>query len=198
MPKPDDPARQSGVEREAGAMPSETVKTAFLGVASALLFVSGLLVTEAVGEVALDVDLKPFFLPYLLIALARYGVPTLSIGLGAGIGEGLLDVFEGYELDDPIGFLGYVLGFTVFGWYLNEIADDPTAVRSLSVGAILGAFVQALFEGFAFFIFGSTAGLSQALLSVVGNTATHGVVLGAIPLVLLYPVVRERVGTRLA
>jgi hypothetical protein len=169
--------------------------TALLGVASAVLFMAGLLVTESFGEIALDIDLKPFFLPYLLIALSRYGLPTLSVGLGAAIGEGILDIFEGYELDAPIGFLGYVLGFTAFGWFLDSVADDPRAPLSLTAGAMLGAFVQALFEGVAFLIFKAGASSLDAAISIAGNTATHGVVLGAVPLVIILPYVRERTGS---
>jgi len=86
----------------------------------------------------------------ILLFLTGYTIPTLSVGLGGAIGEGILDVFEGYELDDPIGFLGYVLGFTAFGWYLKSVADDPRAPLSLTVGAVLGTFVRAVFEGIAF------------------------------------------------
>jgi len=158
-----------------------------VGLTSGLAFAVGLLLTEAPGELALDVDLKPFFLPYLLIAVVRYGLPTLSAGLGAAIGEGVLDLVEGYELDDPIGFIGYVVGFTIFGWYLHRVALDPTGRRAQVIAAVLGAFGQATFEGLAFFMFATTANPLDAALSVVGNTVTHGVVLGAVPFVLLYP-----------
>jgi len=158
-----------------------------VGLTSGLAFAVGLLLTEAPGELALDVDLKPFFLPYLLIAVVRYGLPTLSAGLGAAIGEGVLDLVEGYELDDPIGFIGYVVGFTIFGWYLHRVAADPTGRRAQVIAAVLGAFGQATFEGLAFFMFATTANPLDAALSVVGNTVTHGVVLGAVPFVLLYP-----------
>ncbi|WP_313691516.1 hypothetical protein [Halorarum halobium] len=165
-----------------------------LGLLSALLFGLGLQVTEAAGEFAVDVDLKPFFIPYLLVGLARFGIPTLSVGLGAALGEGVLDVFEGYELDDPIGFIGYVVGFVVFGWYLDQRTADPTSSRSLVVAAVLGALAQAVFEGSAFLIFDPSAGPLAATLSVLGNTVTHGVLLGAIPLVLLHDPVRRRFG----
>jgi len=75
-----------------------------LGTLSATVFAGGLVITEAPGEVAVDIDLKPFVIPYLLIALTRYGIPTLAIGFGGAVGEGILDIFEGYELDDPVGF----------------------------------------------------------------------------------------------
>ena len=158
-----------------------------VGCLSALLFAAGLLLTEAPGELALDVDLKPFFVPSLLIAAMRYGLPTLSVGLGAAMGEGVLDIVEGYELDDPIGFIGYVVGFTLFGWYLHRVADDPTARRAQITAAILGALVQVAFEGLAFVLFATDAHTLDAVASVLGNTFTHGIVLGAIPLVWLYP-----------
>lgn len=175
-----------------GSESDRTTRSILLGLASAILFALGLLITESVGEVVIDVDLKPFFIPYLLIAVARSGIPTLSVGLGAAIGEGVLDIFEGYELDDPVGFIGYVAGFNVFGWYLHEIADNPSSKRSLTIGAVLGAFVQALFEGIAFLTFGATAGGFGATISVLGNTITHGLVLGALPLIVLLPRLRRR------
>lgn len=89
--------------------------------------------------------------------------------------------------DDAVGFIGYVVGFTLFGWYLHRVADDPTARRTQAVAAILGAFGQAAFEGLAFVLFATDAHTLDAVASVLGNTLTHGVVLGAIPLVRLYP-----------
>jgi uncharacterized membrane-anchored protein YitT (DUF2179 family) len=159
---------------------------------SAVVFALALVVTESFGEVAVDVDLKPFFLPYLMLATVRYGLPALSIGLGAALGEGVLDIFEGYELDDPIGFIGYVVGFMAFSWYLREVVSDPTRTRSQVVAAILGGFVQAVFEGAAFLAFAPAAGLEQAAVSVLGNTVTHGLLLGAIPLVALLSALRPR------
>ena len=170
--------------------------TLVLCVVSLLAFAGGLLVTESVGEVGTDIDFKPFFIPYLLIVMTRFGPPTLSVGLGAAIGEGILDVFEGYEIDDPVGFVGYVLGFVVFGWYLHEVADDPTSWRALTAAAILGAFVQAFFESFAYFVFDPSAGITQAGLSLLGNTLSHGLLLGAVPLVLLVPPVQDYLDTR--
>lgn len=164
-----------------------------LALSSAVLFAVGLEVTEAAGEFALDIDLKPFFVPYLLITFVRFRVSILAVGTGAAIGEGVLDMFEGYELEDPMGFIGYFFGFATFGWYLTRVADDPTAARSQTVAAVLGAFVQAVFEGTAFLVFESEAGTADAAASVLGNTVTHGIVLGAVPLLVLYPYVQERV-----
>jgi hypothetical protein len=180
--------RAVGGESEPG--PGSLQRNAAFAAASAALFALGLLVTESFGEVAVDVDLKPFFVPYLLIFAARAAIPTMAVGLGAALGEGVLDVFEGYELDDPIGFIGYVVGFSAFGWYLHDVADDPTRPRSLAVGATLGAFVQAVFEGVAYLTVEETATAADAAVSTLGNTVTHGLILGAIPLVVLLPRVR--------
>jgi hypothetical protein len=182
----------------AGLSPVGLGRTVLLGVASALLFGVGLLVTEQVPEVLTDVDLKPFFIVYLLVAAAPFGIPALSIALGGAIGEGFLDIFEGYELDDPFGFLGYVFGFFLFGWYLENAAEDPTDSRTLAVAAVLAAFAQALFEGFAFLIFGAESGPVDAAISVLGNTVTHGILLGAIPLVALHPYLGDWLESRLA
>jgi len=163
----------------------EYVQLLAVGVASGVFFAGGLLITEATGEFAVDVDLKPFVIPYLLIAINRFGLPTLSVGLGAALGEGALDVAEGYELDDPVGFLGYFLGFSMFGWYLHKVASDPTQLRSLVIASTLGGFLQAVVEASAFFIFETTAGPPAAAFSALGNTVTHGILLGAVPLVVL-------------
>jgi hypothetical protein len=190
---PEEPAERTGAA-DAGRRSGDPLQVVGVGIASGLLFAVGLLVTEAPGELALDVDLKPFFLPYLVIAAFRYGMPTLSAGLGAAIGEGVLDLVEGYELDDPIGFVGYAVGFTVFGWYLHRVASDPGSRRVQVVAAVLGAFAQAAFEGLAFLVFAADASPTAALVSVAGNTVTHGVLLGAIPLVLCYPLVGRYLG----
>lgn len=186
----DDRSRPPGSRRALGG---GVPKYLLLAALSAVVFGSGLVVSESVGEIAVDVDLKPFFLPYLLIAFLPFGVPTLAVGLGAALGEGFLDVYEGYELDDPFGFLGYVLGFLAFGWYLREFATDPTDRRSQAMAAVFGALLQALFEGFAFVVFDSTATVVDAVVSVMGNTVTHGILLGAVPLIVLYPALKSQV-----
>lgn len=162
--------------------------------ASGLLFVAGLVVSESVGEIALDVDLKPFFLPFLVIGMGAFDGRTLAASVGAAVGEGVLDLVEGYELDDPFGFLGYVLGFTVFGWVLLELAPDPGDRRWQLLACLGGAATQAVFEGVALYAL-SGVGPGEATLSVVGNTFTHGLVIGALPFVALYPAVRRRFGT---
>jgi hypothetical protein len=154
----------------------------------AVLFGVGVSVAELQGELGLDVDLKPFFVVYLPVAVFAFGAPTLALGLGAAMGEGAHDIAEGYEPDEPLGFVGFVVGFALFGYILHRVAPDPTDRRYQVGAAVLAGFVQAVFEGFAFlFDRGFTA--TEAVISVAGNTVTHGLVLGAIPLVLLYPVV---------
>jgi len=81
-------------------------------------------------------------------------------------------------------------GFVIFGRYLSW-RPNPSAAQSPTVAAVLGAFVQALFEGIAFFIFRPSSGVDDALLSVVGNTISHGVLLAAIPLIVLLPVAQR-------
>jgi len=176
-----------------GAVTEETERTPArrvvrYAVVAATTFAVSLVITETPGEIALDVDLKPFFVPYLLIAALGYGLRTFSVAIGAAVGEGVIDVFEGYELDDPIGFLSFGAGFVLFGWYLHRVADDPARAKALTIAAVFGAFVQASFEGFAYYVFGPASTMQDAVLSVLGNTITHGVVFGAIPLVLLAPV----------
>ena len=162
-----------------------------IAVVSAVLFGVGLLVTESVGELGLDVDFKPFFVPYLLVAAVPFGLRTVSISLGAALGEGVLDVLEGYELDDPLGFVGYVVGFTVFGLVLHRTNLDASSSRVQLGAAMLAAFVQALFEGLAFYLFENPAALGAAV-SVLGNTLTHGVVLGWLPFLVLARYLEDR------
>ena len=185
LPNSSEPGEQSSVGAQSSL--NGFRKTVFLGIVSALLFGSGVFLTELIPEVGTDIDFKPFFIVYLLIGMLPFGIPTLSVALGGALGEGFLDVFEGYELDDPFGFLGYFFGFFIFGWYLDQVASDPTSTRALTIAALLGAFVQALFEGIAFAIFQPTSFPGGVVLSILGNTITHGLVLGAIPLLVLYP-----------
>lgn len=159
-------------------------------VVGAVVFAVGVAIAELGGELGSDIDLKPFFLLYLLVGIVGFGGPTLALGLGAAMGEGLHDLFEGYEPDEPLGFVGYVVGFAVFGWLLHRVAPDPGDRRYQVLAAVLAALVQAAFEGVAF-LFQRDFAPAEALLSVAGNTLTHGVVLGAVPFLALYPLVRD-------
>ncbi|MDG5777515.1 hypothetical protein VB773_13395 [Haloarculaceae archaeon H-GB2-1] len=167
-----------------------------LALLSAVVFGIGVYVAEIPAEIGLDVDFKPFVIPYLLIAVLSFGRSTLAVGFGAAMGEGYLDVAEGYELDDPLGFVGYVVGFLAFGYLLHRVAPRPDDRRWQMLAALGGAFVQAAFEGVAFILL-AEADVGTVAASILGNTVTHGLLFGAIPLVVLYPVVRDRVAERL-
>jgi hypothetical protein len=54
-----------------------------------------------------------------------------------------------------------------------------------------------VFEGLAFVTFRPDVMPEGAILSVLGNTVTHGLLLGAVPLLVLYPALNERLGTLL-
>jgi H+/Cl- antiporter ClcA len=68
-----------------------------------VLFFFGLLLTERIPEIPVDIDQKPFFIPLLFVALLPLGAPTWAAALGAALGEAFGDILEGYEPDDPIG-----------------------------------------------------------------------------------------------
>lgn len=186
-------SNMSGATHADGTATSAVGRVLLYGVVSGALFGAGLLVTEPVGELGLDVDFKPFFLPFLVLATIRVDERAVAASVGAAVGEGLLDLLEGYELDDPFGFVGYVVGFLVFAWVLREVAPDASDRRWQVLACVCGAATQAAFEGTAFLLL-SDAGPWGALGSVVGNTVTHGLVMGALPFVLLSPAVVGRFG----
>lgn len=148
----------------------------------AVLFFFGLLIFERIPEIPVDIDFKPFFIPFMFLALLPKGLPTLAIPLGAAVGESIGDIIEGYEVDDVFGFAGYFVGFAVAGLIVN---GQPLKWGRVAMACIVGAFVQAVIEASAFLVFGEE-GLSVAIFSALGNTVTHGIILGAfitIPLV---------------
>ncbi|MEO0983005.1 MAG: ATP-binding cassette domain-containing protein [Pseudomonadota bacterium] len=156
--------------------------TAVLGVTAVLFFLC-LLPFELIPEIPVDIDSKPFFVPLALCALLPSGRIGLAIGLGVALGEGLRDLMEGYELDDPIGFFGYIAGF----WAASALYSVTAASRwSLVVGAVLCAAIQAAIEASSFLIFGAE-GWTITVESAIGNTITHGVIWGAAPLLFLVP-----------
>lgn len=155
----------------------------------AVLFFFGLLITERFGEYFVDVDFKPYFIPLLFIALlplGKGGKIAWTAALGAAVGEAIGDLIEGYEIDDPFGFVGYILGFAVAGYI---IMNRPLSVWRLSLAAIVAAAINAAFEAFAFYLFDilgpGEAAPTEALISFAGNTITHGIILGALVLVPL-------------
>lgn len=166
--------------------------TAVLGVTAVLFFVS-LLPFELLPEIPVDIDAKPFFVPLALCALLPAGRVGLSIGLGVALGEGIRDLMEGYELDDPIGFLGYVLGF----WAASAIFSiSPRNKFVLIAGSIVCAAIQGAIEASSFLIFGEE-GLPVALWSAFGNTISHGIVWGAVPLLIFLPRLRGHIAVPL-
>jgi hypothetical protein len=93
-----------------------TTKLTVISVLCSGLFFLSLTVLEAMPEIPVDIDFKPFFIPLAFAALVPRGAPVIAAGLGATLGEFLRDLLEGYELDDPIGAIGYVVAFTIAGY----------------------------------------------------------------------------------
>lgn len=142
----------------------------------AVLFFFGLVIFERIPEIPVDIDFKPFFIPFLFIALLPRGLPALAIALGAAVGEAMGDIIEGYEVDDPFGFFGYFIGFAVAGYI---IGDRPLKWLRVTVACIIGSAVQAVIEASAFIVF-DEEGVGVAAWSALGNTVTHGIILGAV------------------
>lgn len=160
----------------------------YAGAYTAAFFFTGLLVTELFGEIPPDIDLKPFFIPLLFAVTlpARY---RWAVALGAAVGEGFGDLIEGYEWDDPVGFIGYLLGFAVAG----RIAGGVTgATGRVTLAALAAAAINALPEAVMFYGFGGVT-LAEAGLSLLGNSLSHGLLLGAAPVWLLAPWFRQAV-----
>ncbi len=166
---------------------SQARLTALMSV-TAVLFFFALLPFELIPEIPVDIDAKPFFVPFALAALLPGRQTALAIGLGVALGEGLRDVMEGYELDDPIGFVGYVVGFWVAGTIFAIAPRNPVVLMG---GAIIGAGVQAFMEASSFLLFGAEA-LSVALFSAIGNTISHGIFFGALPMLFFIRALRGK------
>lgn len=143
---------------------------------SAVLFIISLLITERFGEIPVDIDWKAFGIIFALIALLPVGMPTWAAAVGAAVGEGILDFVEGYEPDDPIGFFGYIVGFVAAGYIFGNV-EQPAWVR-LIVGSIVGAFLQWAIEGIGLLVIGGETFVIY-VQGLIGNTITHGVILGA-------------------
>lgn len=161
--------------------------TAVLTVTAVSFFLL-LLPFELIPEIPVDIDAKPFFAPLAICALLPSGRIGLAVALGVALGEGLRDLMEGYELDDPIGFFGYIAGFLVASAIFNAA---PFKRWALIFGSIACAGVQALLEASSFLLFGQE-GLTVALYSAAGNTISHGVIFGAIPLLFFLPALHGR------
>lgn len=155
----------------------------------AVLFFFGLLIFERIPEIPVDIDFKPFFIPFLFLALLPRGLPTVAIPLGAAVGEAIGDIIEGYEVDDPFGFAGYFLGFVVAGYIMS---GKPLSWGRISVACLVGSLVQAIIEATAFLVFGEE-GLWITIYSTLGNTVTHGLILGALVTVPLVYALHGRI-----
>lgn len=147
---------------------------------TAVIFLGGLFITEAVGEIPPDIDFKPFFIVYAIMFFVPWGTPTVAVAIGGGLGEAIGDVIEGYEIDDPFGLAGYIVGFSVAGYLMRDA--DGSDYFVLSVAAVVGAFVQILIEALGVLVISGDS-VSVYATIVAGNTVTHGVLLGLIPLV---------------
>lgn len=160
---------------------------------TAVLFAGALAIGEGLGEIPPDIDWKAFFVVYTVIVFVPWGTPTMAAAAGATIAEGILDFFEGIEPDEPFGWAGYLVGFTVAGYFLT----DPSDTVRLAIGAVLGAFIQFAIEGLAFIVIEGEA-MSVYLTALAGNTVTHGIILGAIPLIPTVTALRGRMERVLA
>lgn len=165
-------------------------KLTVVAVIVAVTFFLSLTLSEAIPEIPVDIDFKAFFIPMAFAALVpRAFAPLLAVGLGATLGEFLRDLLEGYEVDDPIGAVGYVIAFMVGGYLVGE---RPLNKARLAFATFMSGLIQAAIEATALVLFDSEL-LRVAVWSVIGNTITHGIILGAIPIVLLMPRLYGRV-----
>jgi hypothetical protein len=166
-----------------------TPKLVVIAVICAVLFFLALTLLEAIPEIPVDIDFKPFFIPLAFVALLPVGAPTFAVPLGATLGELLRDMLEGYEIDDPIGTIGYVVGFVLAGYI---IGNRPLSKARLITAAVGSGFAQAVIEASSFLLF-SKETVEIAVWSAMANTITHGVVMGAVPLLFLVPRLHGRI-----
>lgn len=165
---------------------------------SAVLFIISLLITERFGEIPVDIDWKAFGLLFAIVALLPVGMPSWAVGVGAAVGEGILDFVEGYEADDILGFVGYIVCFVVAAYIFGD--REQPAWGLLVLGSVVGGFVQYAIEGLGFLLiappegaaFGISGALGVYIVALIGNTITHGVILGAILTVILVPLLKGR------
>lgn len=189
-------AQASERERETGSRFTTDVDLTNLVVIAgltAVLFAGALAVGEALGEIPPDIDWKAFFVVYTVIVFVPWGTPTVAAAVGATIAEGILDFFEGIEPDEPFGWTGYLVGFTAAGYFMK----DPSNKVKLAIGAVLGAFVQFAIEGLSLVLIAGDA-WSVYATALAGNTITHGIILGAIPLIPTVAALRGRMQRVLA
>lgn len=154
---------------------------------TAVLFAGALAIGEGLGEIPPDIDWKAFFVVYTVIVFVPWGTPTIAAAAGATIAEGILDFFEGIAPDEPFGWAGYVIGFTVAGYFMK----NPSDTAKLAIGAVVGAFIQFAIEGLSLVLISGDA-WTVYLTALAGNTITHGIILGAIPLIPTVSALRGR------
>lgn len=97
------------------------------------------------------------------------------------------------EPDEPFGWAGYLADFTVAGYFMKE----PSDTVKLAVGAVLGGFIQFAIKGLSLVLISGDA-VSVYVTALAGNTVTHGIVLGAIPLIPTVAALRGRMERVLA
>jgi hypothetical protein len=168
---------------------AKTIKLTVLTVVTAVTFFLGLTLFEAIPEIPVDIDFKPFFIPMSFVALVPLGKPLFAVSLGGMLGEFLRDLLEGYEIDDPIGAVGYVVGFLIAGYI---IGNHPLNKIRVAIAAAVAGFLHAAIEATAFIIFSEETAYI-AFWSVIGNTITDGIILGAIPAPFIVPQLYGRV-----
>ncbi len=160
-----------------------------MAVLCATIFFLALTILEAVPEIPVDVDAKPFFIPVALAALVPRGRPVVAVAVGAMGGEFMRDMLEGYEIDDALGAVGYLAAFTLAGY---AVGDRPLSKVRLVVATLLAAAVHAVIEASSLLLFDSEL-VGVAVWSAVGNTIGDGVLLGVLPVIGLVPVLYGRI-----
>jgi hypothetical protein len=153
-------------------------------------------VTFAIGlflfdffEIPVDVDFKPFFIPLVIAILVPNGWPLVAVAFGSVLGEALRDFFEGYEIEDIPGLIGFFIAFILAGYL---IGNDPLNKTRVFLVATFTGILQAAFEAATFLFFGDV-GVWVAAWSWFGNSVTHGIIMGAIPTIWLVPQLHGRV-----
>jgi len=165
-------------------------KLTIVAVIVAVSFFLALTLFEAIPEIPVDIDFKPFFIPMSFAALVpRTWGPLLAVGLGGMLGEFLRDLLEGYEIDDPIGAIGYVIGFAAGGYM---VGNRPLNKALLAFATMMSGLIHAVIEAAALVLFSDEL-FRVAVWSAIGNTITDGIIFGAIPIVFLMPRLYGRV-----
>lgn len=179
-------------ERASGALETMSlateVKLVVISVIVGVIFAIGLFLFDFF-EIPVDVDFKPFFIPLVFAILVPNGWPLAAVCFGAVLGEAIRDFFEGYGPDDIPGLIGFFVSFYLGGLLIGN--NPLNRARVFAVAAFVGS-LQAAFEASVFWLFGEV-GLAIALWSFVGNSITHGIVMGAIPTLWLLPELHGRV-----